>query len=494
MCAKKRFILSYDIGTREVKACLVDVGGTLISKACDKYQGISHPYLTWAEQEPEMVWKAYISATRKILDETHINPAHIVCLSFDGNYESCVAIDRNVNVLRPCIMWYDVRSIAQAERIKKKIGEDAVCEITGPETTGPIIFPFYMGPKILWIRDNEPKIFNKTFKFLTTKSYVIAKLTGRFVTDTDIALGTLLYNPATKSWSKRLCDSLNIPIQKLPELHSPSEVIGEITQDAAKKTGLSEGTPVVVGTGDWAAAQAGMTRIERKRGWLWIGSSASIYIRMPSGRIFHGTQVQCAGATYNWLREEIFQVESFKTMDGEAEKAEPNAGKLIFLPYMMGEQAQVMSPYARGALFGLTLYHKRKHIIRSVLEGVAFNLRTVFDFALKKGAKVDSFYAGGGGAKSSVWMEIIANTFNRKIVVPKSPEYLSSLGAALIGGVGVGEYPNLETAPRLEAYKIARVYKPTPQLVEIYRRHYEKYKEVSRVLLPLFKKRPYFSQ
>jgi xylulokinase len=501
----ENYILAHDIGTTGDKATLFDLDGHLISSVLKEYN-LYQSQPTWAEQNPEDWWAAFIASTQEILKISKVNPIDIVAIGFSGQMMGCLPIDKDGNPLRHSIIWMDQRSVKQANLISEKIGEVNFYKITGNR-----ISPTYTISKILWLKENEPTIFERTYKFLQSKDYIVFKLTGEYVTDySDASLAGLL-DVNKRKWAYEIFEELQIPIDKLPKLCASIEVIGNIKASIAKKLGLRPETQVVIGGGDGPCAAVGAGVVKLGYAYNYIGASSWIGICTekplidPKMRIFNqwhldpnkvsptGT-MQAAGNSYKWLRDEICQkevneaqiqgIDPYIIMDSEAEKVKAGAEKIIFLPYLVGERAPWWNPNARGVFFGLALGHKRRNLIRSVLEGVGFNLRIILEAFEEQGIKIENIRVIGGGAKGKLWREIMANIYGKTILVPEYLMEATSLGAAIAAGVGVGIYKNFDIAEKI--VRIIGENPPDPRLHEKYNILYKFFKKLYLTLVPLY--------
>jgi len=499
------YILAHDIGTTGDKATLFDLDGRLITSTLKEYV-LHQPKPTWAEQNPEDWWNAFIASTREILKTSKVHPDDIEAVGFSGQMMGCLPIDKDGNPLRSSIIWMDQRSVEQANFIAEQIGEEDFYRITGNRVN-----PSYTISKILWLKENEPEIYKKTYKFIQSKDYIILKLTGEYVTDfSDASLAGLL-DVNRRQWAYGILEELQIPIDKLPRLCASTEVVGGIEQSIAEKIGLKPGTPVVVGGGDGACAAVGAGVVRYGHAYNYVGASSWISICTDKPlidskmRIFNqwhldpnkvsptGT-MQTAGSSYRWLRNEICQaevneawrlgVDPYVIMDSEAEKVEPGSEKVIFLPYLMGERSPWWNPNARGVFFGLALGHRRRHLIRAVLEGVCFNLRIILEAFEEQGVRIENIRVIGGGAKGRLWRDMMASIYGKTILVPEYLMEATSFGAAIAAGVGVGIYRDFSVAEKL--VRITDVHNPNLALYEKYSLLYEYFKKLYLTLIPLY--------
>ncbi|MBC7320470.1 xylulokinase [bacterium] len=501
------YILAHDLGTTGNKATLYDREGNLLASSFYSYPTY-YPYPNWVEQNPLDYWEAVKNSTRELLVKSKIRPREIAVISFSGQMMGCLPVDRDGKPLRNIIIWADQRGIKEAEFIRDRIGEDKVYK-----TTGHRISPTYSASKILWIKRNEPDVFSQTYKFLLAKDFIVYKLTNRWVTDFSDASGTNLFDLEKEKWSEEIIEALEISIDKLPEVHSSLEVVGELTREASSELDLPSGIPIVVGGGDGACAACGAGVVEEGDAYNYLGASSWIAIASerpiydPEMRTFTfhhlepglfmptGT-MQSAGLSYQWARDNLavrekevagsFNLSPYEIMDLEAEKIPPGCENLIFLPYLLGERSPHWNPDARGVFIGLTPRHTRIHLIRAVLEGVGFNLRIILDAFLAQGVEIKEIRLIGGGGKSRLWSEILANIFERDILRMKVLEEATSLGSAIAGGIGVGIFPSLKVVKEL--VKIRERIKPDTEKISIYRRIFPVFVEAYKRLTPIFDK------
>jgi len=465
-----------------------------------------YPHINWAEQNAEHWWKAFCRSTGELLKKAQVPASEIACVCFSGQMMGCLPVDRKGRPLRKAIIWADQRGEEQADRIREKLGEDYVYTVTGQR-----ISPSYSAAKIMWVRDKEPEVFRQADKFLHAKDYVVFKLTGSLVTDYSDASGMNLFDLREKCWSSSLLETAGLSAEILPQLHPSPDVVGEVVVRVAEETGLTPGTPVVVGGGDGPCASvgAGVVREGVAYGYVgssaWIGCASRVPVYDPGRRTgtFHHVipgmymphgSMQTAGGSYQWLRENICIAEAsqaervslspYQIMNLEAERAEPGSGNLIFLPYLMGERSPHWNPLAKGAFIGLTLTHKRSHIIRAVLEGVVFNLLYITEILQSQIPFFKEVRAIGGAARSVIFRQLMADIFDKPIPRPLLMEEATSLGAAITGGVGVGIFKSFDAAE--EIVKMVEIQEPNKSLKGKYGRVYQVFKQSYEALLPIY--------
>lgn len=507
------YVLAYDLGTTGNKATLFKSDGKLIASSFHPYDTY-FPNINWVEQDPNQWWKSVEITTHELLEKTKIGADEIKAVSFSGQMMGVVPIDQNGNLLRSAIIWADQRSVKQVLRLEE-IGNDKVYLITGSRIT-----PTYFGPKIAWIKDNQPEIYKRTFKFLFPKDYIIFKLTGVAGTDFSDASMSDIFDIEKKRWSDELVQVLQIDIDKLPQVSSSLSVVGKILPTVASQIGLSPNTLVVRGAGDGPAATIGAGVFNSTEAYLYLGSSSWISTCSekpffdPQARTFNfcypipqfycptGT-MQAGGGSYQWAKNTFCDLEEkvanelkldvYTLLDDLIDKTTPGSNSLIFLPYLLGERSPNWNVNARGAFIGLSMTHSKPELLRAVLEGVTFNLKIILDIF----EKIGGFHFGkirliGGGAKGRNWRQIIADIFERPVVIHEHPAEATSIGAAICGGLGVGLI-NIDDAKSF--IKDVQLIEPRldfrerySKLYEIFERSYEVLKEVFDSLAKVYQR------
>ncbi|MTI58615.1 MAG: xylulokinase [Firmicutes bacterium] len=499
-----KYILAHDLGTTGNKATLYNYKGDLIGSTFSAYDTF-YPHLNWAEQNPLDWWHAVCESTKKLIADKSIDKKEIAVISFSGQMMGCLPIDKEGNALCRSIIWADQRSIKQADRLESKIGGQKIYKITGHRVS-----PSYSIEKIMWLMDNEPDIYAKTYKFLHAKDYVVLKLTGEFVTDYSDVSGMNLFDITKKEWSEEIIFAAGVDKELFPEVHSSFDVVGEVRKGAAKEIGLSVGTPVVIGAGDGPAASVGAAVVKEGKAYNYIGSSSWIALATnkpildPEEKTFNwihadpemympcGT-MQTAGASYNWLKNTFCQAEiasasklnlsPYELMNLSVEKSIPGAKNLIYLPYLLGERSPHWNPNAKGAFIGLTMRHTRQDIMRSVLEGVTFNLKFIAEI-FENRIDFSQIRVIGGGAKGKTWRKIMADIYDKEVLRPEILQEATSLGAAIIGGVGVGIFDSIAVAEKLNP--IIDIQKPCSKNTRKYQKLYPIFKEAYQDLIRVY--------
>ena len=488
--------LGIDVSTTGSKALLVNRDGDIVSSATRPH-ALSTPRPLWSEQEPEDWWHAAAASVRQALLQANISGEAVSGIGLTGQMHGLVLLDEQKHTLRPAILWNDQRCADECDEIRARIGRQRLIQITGNEAlTG------FTAPKIVWVKNHEPEIFARARHVLLPKDYVRFKLTGSLAMDKADGSGTILFDLKSRNWSSEILDALGIPSEWMPPTFEGHEVTGEVSSQAAEATGLRPGTPVVAGGGDQAAQAVGVGAVRPGIVALTLGTSGVVFATTescliePEGRLhafchalpnrWHlmGVMLSAAGSL-QWYRDTLAADTSFDELMTEAGVAPPGSEGLIFLPYLSGERTPYPDPLARGAWVGLTLRHKRGHLTRSVLEGVAFGLKD--SFALIKGAglgAIEQVRVSGGGAKSALWREVLADVLGAEIVRVNTTEG-AAYGAAILAGVGCGAWPDAEAACS-NLIKIVERVSPEEKRVVLYGLMHEQYKELYPALKPSF--------
>ncbi|WP_413306623.1 xylulokinase [Bacillus sp. 1P10SD] len=491
------YLLGIDIGTSGTKTCLFRYDGELVTSAYAEYPMLQ-PQVGWAEQHPEDWWNATKQTIQMIFKQAKIKASSIRGIGLSGQMHGLVLVDRNGTVLRPAIIWCDQRTGQQVEWMRDSIGTEKIIELT---SNTPL--PNYTATKLLWVRDNEPTIYEKIHKVLLPKDYIRYKLTQEFATEVSDASGTLLLDVASRKWSSKMVTLLGIENDWLPEVRESNQISGTVSKLAEIETGLAEGTAVVGGAGDQAAGAVGNGIVHAGVISATIGTSGVVFastdeIKKDSlGRLhsfchavpgkWHVMGVtQAAGGSLQWFRNHfgLSEMEHAKSLQKDvydifSEKAmdvKPGSEGLVFLPYLMGERTPHLDSYAKGTFIGITTRHGKEHFIRSIMEGVAFSLKDCLSLIDDLKIPNTEIRLSGGGAKSLVWRQIFADVFNQKIHRIHANEG-PAFGAALLAGVGTNIYSSVEEACS-QTVKYYDAVEPTQEFVERYEDYYTIYKEL----------------
>jgi xylulokinase len=462
-----QLVMAHDLGTSGNKATLFTLDGEMIGSCFESYQTF-YPKPGWAEQDQEEWWQAFRKSSESLLAQIPDRVDDIVALSFSAQMMGCSPVTAEGKPLYNAIIWSDQRAAKQKEHLTQLIGDDDSYTITGT-----VMIANYLAAKILWLKEHYPDVYKNTYKFLQAKDYIILKLTGNFYTDYSDASGTNLFDIRAKKWSEEITKEADIDLGKLPDAVSSTTMVGKVTSEAARETGLPEGLPVIAGGGDGPCATvgAGASRpgycynVYGTSAWNSITTEEPLYDREKRTFIINhldenlymgvGT-MQSAGGSYEWLNSwlgtperllgEEIGLSSFELMSMEAQKAEPCCHGALFLPYLMGERAPYWDSEVKGAFLGLNRLVGRPEIIRSVLEGTVFHLKLILDIIEENGFAVNEMRLIGGGNKSKFLNKLMADIWGKPVAIMKVLEEATSLGAAIAGFVGAGAISSIPEA------------------------------------------------
>lgn len=479
------YLLGIDIGTSSCKVALFTPDGAVAASGGSEYP-VSYPRKGWAEQDPEAWWQGVCRAVRAMIEESGIDPAAIAGIGTDGQSWSAIALDEAGKVLCPTPIWTDTRSGEICRETTERIPEADLFGLCGNP-----VQPGYSWPKILWYRRHRPEVFEKTAKILQSNSYIVYRMTGEITQDLSQGYGFACFDMRKGCWDREACEGLGIPERFLPEIVPCHQVVGRLTEEAAAQTGLKAGTPVVAGGLDAACGTLGAGVVSpgqtQEQGGQAGGMSICIDTYAADPRLILGFHVvpgrwllqggtTGGGGALKWLRETMCPELSFAEMSGLAEREPAGSGGVTFLPYMAGERSPIWNPKACGVFFGLNFGVTRGQMIRACMEGVAYALRHNLETAAEAGARADVLRAMGGSANSSVWTQIKADMTGCRIEVPGS-DTATTLGAAMLAGVGTGVYPDFEEAAR-QTVRVRKEYAPDPTVKDVYDRGYEVYRKL----------------
>jgi xylulokinase len=488
-----RYFLGIDVGTSGTRAVLINPSGKLKADATVEY-GMDTPRPGWAEQDPHEWWQATKKAIRGALKKAGIPGRDVQGIGLTGQMHSSVFLDKDFNVIRPALLWCDSRTGAECDEIQERAGgvRSLVRLSANRALTG------FTAPKILWLRNIEPKNYQRLRHLLLSKDYIRFKLTGELATEVSDASGMLLFDVKNRRWSKRLLELLEIDPSILPACYESTEITGKVTKKASRDTGLALGTPVVGGGGDQAAGAVGNGIVKEGPILITIGTSGVVFSasRKPlidpearlhsfchaSPGLWHTMGVMLsAGGSMQWLRNRFRELDEgimYPAMTKMAERVPVGSDDLMFLPYLTGERTPVFDPDARGAFVGLSLSHDMGHLVRAVMEGVTFGLKDSVELMKEVGTRVSTVYLSGGGARSRLWSQMVADIINRpirKLAVDQGPGF----GAALLAAVGVGVFKNTAEAAaatlRLKPRHAGGEILPNKRNAKVYHELYQRY-------------------
>ena len=454
-------LLGIDVGTGGSRAVVINETGQIVASATVEHEPFASPQTGWAEQDPDDWWRASIAAIRDVLSHDNVSPDEIAAVGLSGQMHGSVLLNERDEVVRPALIWCDQRTDKQCEQLTQQIGAEQLIKLTcNPALTG------FTLPKMLWVRDNEPEAWQQVRSVLLPKDYVRFRLTGDKATDVADASGTLLLNVAERKWSDEMLAATEIDASLLPTVFESPEITGTISSSAAELTGLRAGTPVVGGAGDQAGGAVGIGIVQPGAVSATIGTSGVVFAATnspaldPKGRVhtfchavpgrWHVMGVtQGAGLSMRWFRDQfgagMGEGDPYDRMTEEAAQVESGSNGLLWAPYLMGERTPHLDPHARAALVGLTASHTRAHVIRAIMEGVAFSLRDSFEIFNEMKVPVETIRLGGGGARSALWRQIQADIYGRAVATVEAEEG-AAYGVAMLAGVGVRTWPSVDAA------------------------------------------------
>lgn len=491
----KQYLLGIDIGTSACKVALFSREGEVVAKASGDYP-VYYPKKHYAEQNPLEWWQAVCKAIKEVLEVSKAAPETIKGIGVDGQSWSAIAIDKEGNVLTNTPIWMDTRANDICIRLNKEIGEDTIFAVAGNS-----LQPSYSTAKILWYKENLPKVYEKTDKILQSNSYIVHCLTGIASQDRSQGYGLHCFHNQTGTWDLTMCKALGIEEHMLPDIYECHEVVGTVTAKAAMETGLLEGIPVVAGGLDAACGTLGAGVIHPGETQEQGGQAGGMSICMDTYRAdprlilsYHVVTGQWllqggttgGGGVMRWLERELGEFERSQEMSTQkssliqfnelAEEIAPGSDGVIFLPYMSGERSPIWDIHAKGVYYGLDFAKTKAHMIRAAMEGVAFSLKHNLEAAKEAGAKVKVLRAMGGSANSQLWTQIKSDITGKTIEVPSS-DTATTLGAAILAGVGTGVYENFEEAVALTV-KVNRSHEPNENTFPCYENNYRKYRKL----------------
>jgi xylulokinase len=474
-----------DVGTGGTRAVLINEQGQVVAEAASEHAPFRSPHPGWAEQDPDDWWRAAQIAIREVLAKSGIATSDIGAIGLTGQMHGAVMLDHEGQVLRPSLIWCDQRTDAQCDWLHERIGRARLIELT----CNPAL-PNFTLTKLLWVRDNEPEIFAQIAHVLCPKDYVRFRLTGTYAMDVQEASGTLLLDVTHRRWSSEVAQIAGINEAWLPQLFESQEVCALI---AAAATGLKSGTPVVAGAGDQGAGAVGMGILQPGSVSATIGTSGVVFAataaptKDPHGRLhtfchavperWHVMGVtQAAGLSLRWLRDIIAPGTSYDVLTAEAAQIPAGSDGLLWTPYLLGERTPHLDSQATAAFYGITASHTRGHLIRAVLEGVAYSLKDTFTLFAELGIPVQGVRLGGGGARGLLWRSIQASIYGYTSDVLVAEEG-AAFGAALLAGVGAGAWPDTDAACAA-AIRVAEQIPPDPAAIKNYAEGYEVYRRI----------------
>lgn len=482
--------IGIDLGTSAVKLLLMDEAGK-IQKIVSREYPLYFPKPGWSEQNPED-W--YIQAVEGLKELTAAcDRSQVAGIGFGGQMHGLVILDREDRVIRPAILWNDGRTVRETDYLNQEIGKEKLSACTAN-----IAFAGFTAPKVLWVKNQEPENFARIEKLMLPKDYLAYRLSGTFCTDVSDASGMLLFDVKNKCWSREMMEICGLKESQLPKIFESYEAVGTLKPELAAELGLPEKVKIAAGAGDNAAAAVGTGTVGEGSCNISLGTSGTIFISSKTfgvdennalhsfahadGHFYLMGCMLSAASCNKWWMDEIL-----KTRDYAGEQTgirELGRNNVFFLPYLMGERSPHNDPNARGTFIGMTMDTTREDMTQAVLEGVAFALRDSFEVAESLGIRIERTKICGGGARSPLWRQMIADIFNIKVDIPESEEG-PAMGGAMLAAVACGRYADVEEA----AEKIVRVVdtiEPVPEHVERYEKQYQKFRQIYPAVKGLF--------
>ena len=491
------YVIGCDVGSQGTKALLLSTKGELLHEVYEGYS-IDTPHPLWAEQPVDRWLDALALCLRRLLSESGVPARNIRALSLAAQVDGVIPIDAAGQPLHPAIIWMDHRAGTQCERVRQNFDEEQIFQLTGLNLDAS-----HVAPKICWLADQRPEVYERAAHFLLPASYMGYALTGELGVDYSNASSTLLLNVKTKTWSEYMGNVFDIDLNKLAPLSAATATLGKLRPDMAEKLGLSIETLVMVGCGDEHAACLGAGVLKPGSVGDIAGTGEAVCVASPTP-VFDPTRLvetHChadaklwllenpgfvSGGNYRWFRDQFTQGETYAALDLEAASVAPAADGLIFLPCLVGALAPTWNDAARGTYAGFTLAHTRGHFIRALLEGSAYAVRDIINQMQVSGIELRELRVMGGGAKSRLWNQIKADVIGLQVNVPQITE-TTALGAAFLALVGIGSYGSL-TEVSDHVVKIREHIEPNPATMSVYTDAYQQYRETYFAMLPVFEK------
>ena len=493
-------LLGVDVGTGGTRALLIEGTGKVVASCTSEHAPFASPQTGWAEQDPHDWWRGTCEAVKQVLMRSATPACDIAAVGFSGQMHGAVLLDRAGDVLRPSLIWCDQRSAPEADELTAEIGREKIIGLT----CNPAL-PNFTLTKLLWVRKHEPHLFERFRMLLLPKDYVRYRLSGQYGLDMADASGTLLLDVANRRWSTGMASAAGIDPHCLPPLFESPDVCASVSHTGAQATGLKEGTPLVAGAGDQAAGAVGLGIVRAGAVHATIGTSGVVFAATdhpaldPQGRLhtfchaiperWHVMGVtQAAGLSLRWFRDNFGTQandvrDPYDRLADEAADVPPGCDGVLWAPYLMGERTPHLDPNARAALVGLAASHGRGHVVRAIMEGVAFSLRDTFSIFAEMKVPVTNIRLGGGGARSWLWRQIQADVYGHSVQLVEAEEG-AAYGAALLAGVGAGTWTTVDEACE-QAVRLAREIEPHKANVAIMNEQYEAYRRLYPALRSL---------
>ena len=476
-----RVTIGVDVGTTGCRACAVCAAGTPVAQASVAYEP-DRPHPGWVEQDPEVWWDAFGSAVAQVRRRADVR--HVSALGLSSQSTALLAVDDDCKALRKAVIWQDTRNSHECDEITRRFGPDLLRSVTGWRAC-----TFLAWPKVLWLMQHEPALFERTRWLLQVSGFITQRLCGKIVLDRANAVGYPM-DLCTSQWHEEMCRWRDFPVRKVPTIVPSTSVVGEVSPEASRACGVPAGTPIVAGGMDTACAALAIGAATPGKAFEVSGTSGGIGIisdapcahaalgvapHVIEGLYINHAPMSAAGASLAWCKE-VLCATDYETIEREVTTLGDGPTGLLFLPYMAGERAPVWDSRARGAMLGLTLGTTRAEVAKMVMEGVAYALRQNIDIAEAHGMRVEELLSCGGGSRSRAWCRIKADVTGKPLVVHR-PERDAAFGAALLAGIGTALWTDAEVAGAL-AREGPQVYRPRPEVTALYAAHQCAYEQI----------------
>ena len=484
--------IGIDLGTSAVKLLLMNEAGQILNVVSRTYP-LEFPRPGWSQQNPEDWRKAVWEGIPALLEG--FDRAQVAGIGAGGQMHGLVVLDEADRVIRPAILWNDGRTARQVAYLNETVGKDRLSA-----WTANIAFAGFTAPKLLWMRENEPELFAKIKKIMLPKDYINYLLTGVHSTDYSDASGTLLLDVAKRRWSEEMLELCGLRAEQMPRLFESYETVGALLPEAARALGLPESVRVAAGAGDNAAAAVGTGTVGEGGCNLSLGTSGTIFISSDRFRVdennalhafahadggYHLMGCMLSAASCNkWLMEDIFRTEDYAAEQAAVSREKLGRNPVYFLPYLMGERSPINDTNARGMWIGMTMDTRREDLTQAVLEGVAFAIRDSLEVAGSLGISIGKSRICGGGAKSDLWLHILANVLNVELERVAS-EQGPGLGGAMLAMVACGAYASVADACRA-LVRVSGTVRPDPELAARYAARYRQFRQIYPACKDLF--------
>ena len=487
-----KYFIGADLGTSSLKLLLLDCNGNILNKTTKSY-GVSYPAPGWSEQDPALWWSAFVDGVGELL--CGFDSSLVSGIGIGGQMHGLVALDKQDQIIRPCILWNDGRTAKETARLNEIVGRDFLAE-----NTANMAFAGFTAPKLLWMKENEPENFAKIAKIMLPKDYLNFLLTGTHCCDYSDASGMLLLDVGAKKWSKKMLELCGIEEKQMPKLYESYEIVGKVLPEIAEKLGIPS-VLVVAGAGDNAAAAIGTGTLFSGKCNISLGTSGTVFIPYESftpaennsihnfchanGKFHLMGCILSAASCNKWFYEDILGTSDYENEQSAIKDEELGKNHVYFLPYLMGERSPINDTDARGSFIGMRADTNRQNMTQAILEGVAFAIKENIEIAKSMGVKIERSTVCGGGARSRLWLKILANVLNMPLDIPKTEEG-PSYGGAMLCMVADGEYECVEECAKTLLSIKETVY-PDEEISARYAEQYAKFEKIYPALKGVFK-------